>query len=120
MSYERVSFRDIPIPIAKKYIEEYIEMLRKLGLEEGSVAQSMLEYVSQFTKCDPDKAEELYEKLVKDLGFREITASMIINIVPTAIDELRTLLQFEPSVPEEDVLQKVLDLLEEYCSSSES
>jgi len=117
LSYERISFRDIPIPLAKKYIEEYIETLRRYGLEEGSVTQSMYEYVSKFSKCDPERVEELYEKLVKEIGFKEVTASMIINIVPTTIDELRTLLQFEASVPDESVLSKVLELLKEYCST---
>ena len=116
MSYETVSYRDIPIPLAKKYLEEYIDTLKKHGFEVEQIVESMYEYTSTFTKCDPNRVEELFEKLTKDIGFKEVTAAMIINIVPTTIDELRTLLQFEASVPEEEVLSRVLEMLREYCT----
>jgi len=116
LSYETISFRDIPIPLAKKYLEEYIELLKRSGLSVEQIVESMYDYASAFTKCDPDRVGELFEKLTKDIGFKEVTAAMIINIVPTVVDELRTLLQFEASVPEEEVLTKVIEMLKEYCT----
>ncbi len=113
MSYEIVEFHDIPIPVAKKYLEEYQETVTKYS-EVPELIRSMLEYATQVSKCDPENAEKVYRELV-NMGFKEITAAMIVNIRPRVLDELRTLLVFETEVPEEDVLKKVLELLDTYC-----
>jgi len=122
LSLEIRSYEDIPIPLAKEYIEKYLERLRELGVPDSelSTVASIHEYTSKFSKCSPNDAKEIFEVLTKEIGFKHVTAAMIINIVPTTLDELRMLLQFEPQVPEEEVLEKVLELLRERCASESS
>jgi len=119
LSLEIVSYRDVPLSIARKYIEKYLEKLRSIGVPDSELSTviSIHEYVVKFSKCQPEVAEELYGFLTNEIGFKQVTASMIINIVPTTLDELRMLLQFETSVPEEEVLQKILDVLRDKCGS---
>lgn len=117
MSYEIIEFHDIPIPLAAKFLKEYLETMTKYG-EIPELVRSMLEYATQLSKCSADNAEKAYRELI-NMGFKEITAAMIINIRPRIVDELRTLLVFESSIPDESVLKKVLEVLDTYCPLEE-
>jgi len=110
LSYEVVSYAEIPIPIVKRLLEEEIRRREKVS----NLLQSVYEHVKKLSYCSEGAAERLMEELTS-MGFKRITAAMIINIRPRVLDELRTLLVFESRVPDEDVLNRVLELLDEYC-----
>ena len=114
MPYEVVSYTEIPIPLVKKLLEEEIRRREKVP----NLLQSVYEHVKKLAYCPEEAAEKLMEELVS-MGFKRITAAMIINIRPRILDELRTLLVFESRVPDEDVLNRVLELLDKHCPLSE-
>ncbi len=110
MPLEVLEYKDVPLAMVKKIIEEE----KNKGVELPELVKLFEEYIDKVNKCDVERIEELYSKL-KELGFRSETVAMMINIRPRILDELRILLVFEPTVPDEDVLKKVLELLDEYC-----
>ncbi|MEM4513595.1 MAG: hypothetical protein QXZ41_03710 [Ignisphaera sp.] len=115
MPYQIVDYRDIPNPIAKKILEEYLSKIRSYDISV-ELAKSALEYLQLLrTLCDPNKSEILMNKLREEFKLRDTTIALIINIVPRTIDELRMLLAFETSVPEEDIQRRILEIVKEYC-----
>jgi len=119
LSYVILEEHSIPNALAKKILKEYMEMLSRLGfsVDDNPTLRKVLEYLDRVVKCPEDSAEELFEKL-KMYGLKEETASMILNVVPTSVDELRTLLFLESRVPEENVLDEIVKLVSEHCTSS--
>lgn len=113
MSYEILEFHDVPAPIAKKLLEEFVSQISQRE-RIPDIIQSMLEYTKTISKCDSEKAEQLYSEL-KKMNLKEVTIAMIINIRPKIVDELRTLLIFEDRIPDEEVLKEIIDLLDKYC-----
>jgi len=119
LSYVILEEHSIPNALAKKFLEEYVEMLSRMGfnVDESPTLRKVLEYLDRVVNCPEDSAEELFEKL-KMHGLKEETAAMILNVVPTSVDELRTLLFLESRVPEENVLDEIVKLVSERCTSS--
>ncbi len=116
MSYEILEYRDIPNPLAKKILEEYIERISSKDIVPELIRVTY-EYLSNSTKCDIDKSEKLYNEL-KTFNLKELTISLIINLLPKTIDELKFVVAtFEERVPDEEVLNKILDLTSQYCRS---
>uniref|UniRef100_A0A7C4D155 DNA-directed RNA polymerase subunit Rpo4 n=1 Tax=Ignisphaera aggregans TaxID=334771 RepID=A0A7C4D155_9CREN len=113
LPYRILGYRDIPNSIAKKILEEYLSKLHAVDVV-AEPARSALEYLQIVSKCDPEKAEELIEKL-QLMKLKDITIALILNICPSTLDELRMLLAFETVTPEETELNKILDLVKEYC-----
>ncbi|MEM1682874.1 MAG: RNA polymerase Rpb4 family protein [Ignisphaera sp.] len=113
MPYRILGYRDIPNSIAKKILEEYLSKLHAVDVV-AEPARSALEYLQIVSKCDPEKAKELIEKL-QLMKLKDITIALILNICPSTLDELRMLLAFETVTPEETELNKILDLVKEYC-----
>lgn len=113
LSYRVLSYRDIPNPLAKKILEEYLAKLRAKDIV-AEPARSALEYLQTVTKCNSDRIEELVEKL-QAMKLKDITISLIINVYPRTIDELKMLLAFEPTIVEEVELNNILELIREYC-----
>ncbi|MDK6029504.1 hypothetical protein QPL79_09020 [Ignisphaera sp. 4213-co] len=111
MSYEIIEYHDIPNSLAKKILEKYVANLRG-GVSE--IVKVTLEYLDKVEKCDYEKIDYMYNEL-KKLGFKEVTISMILNIVPKSIDELRTLLVFEEKIPDDDVLKTIIDMILNNC-----
>jgi len=115
MVYEVLEFHDIPHAVAKKLLEKYSQ---KLGGNISELARVVMEYLDKVVRCNENDVEELYNEL-KKYGFKEVTTSMILNIIPQSIDELRTLMVFEESIPDENVLKNVVDMINERCGKRE-
>lgn len=114
MPYQVLDYKDIPNPIAKKILEEYLSKLRNIDVI-AEPARSALEYLQTLsTMCDYNRARELMSKL-QEFKLKDITISLIINIAPKTIDELRMLLSFETVIPDENILNNILWLVKEYC-----
>jgi DNA-directed RNA polymerase subunit F len=115
LPYKIIDYRDIPNPIAKKLLEEYLAKVKSYDISLEP-ARSALEYLQTLTTmCNPDKAEELMNILKNEFRLRDTSISLIINILPKTIDELRMLLAFETTIPEEDALHKILELVKVFC-----
>jgi DNA-directed RNA polymerase subunit F len=100
--------RDIPLAVALKKLRES----EAKGLPIKGIAKRTMELAMALARCD--SAEELYSKLL-ELGLNGLTASMIVDVAPRNLDELRVLLNFEPTNVPEEVRLKVLELVSTYC-----
>ena len=74
--------------------------------------------MNRVTRCDEDVVEALYNDL-KSYGLKEVTISMILNILPQSVDELRTLLVFEEKVPDENILKEIVEKISQQCSKKQ-
>jgi len=103
-----INYRNIPYDTVAKLIKELIEK----NVELDQLTMRVNEYVNKFNKCR--NAEELVNEL-KNLGLLEITSVMVANVAPKTLDELKSLMNFEPNVPSEDKLEKVIELIKSKC-----
>lgn len=107
MSKREVSETPLTLPQVKKLLE---------GIGEENLDQFQrrtLDYVSKFSKADPDKAEELVQVLIKEYEIGEAEAIQIINCMPETVDELRVFLAGGRKIIETSKLKAIVDLLNE-------
>lgn len=113
MPYDITEFHDIPNVIARKILKEYIERVSSHDIVT-ELARSTMDYLDRVSKCDDGAVEHIY-KMLKDFKLKDITASMLLNIAPRSLDELKTLLTFEETVPDDATLNKILELISKSC-----
>lgn len=105
--------RYVPNPVAKKMLES-LEGLR----EENPVVARTYEYVSRFSKCGAEEAEEAYARLV-EAGFTGFAAAMLINILPSTLEEAIAILGTVDGGYDEEVVRRGLEILQELCRPAE-
>ena len=107
MSQREVSESRLTLPQVKKVLES-------IGEENlDQFQRRTLDYVKKFAKADPEKAEELLQKLVKEYEIDESEAIQIINCMPETVDELRVFLAGGRKIIETAKLQSIVELLNE-------
>ncbi len=97
--------RPMPITIAKRVLEN-------LNRELNQFQRRTLEYATTFSKIEPDKAEELAEKLTKQLDINVGEAVQIVNAMPETSEELRVFIP-RHKVIEASKLKAALTLMDE-------
>ncbi|MCS7110772.1 MAG: hypothetical protein N3D82_05420 [Ignisphaera sp.] len=113
MPYEITEFHDIPNALAKRILKEYIERVSSYDIIPELI-RSTMDYLDRTSKCD-DKAVEYIYEMLKNLKLKDTTISMILNILPRNLDELRILLTFEETIPDDSILNKILDAINQNC-----
>ena len=104
---ERSKRKPLNLPQVKKVLES-------IGEENlDQFQRRTLDYVSKFSKVDPEKAEELLQKLVKEYEIDEAEAVQIINCMPETVDELRVFLAGGRKIIETAKLHTIVELLNE-------
>jgi DNA-directed RNA polymerase subunit F len=107
MSKREISESRLTLPQVKK-------VLQTIGEENlDQFQRRTLDYVSKFSKVDPEKAEELLQKLVKEYELNEPEAVQILNCLPETVDELRVFLAGGRKIIETQKLNQIVDLLNE-------
>ncbi len=107
MSKREVSENRLTLPQVKKVLET-------IGEENlDQFQRRTLDYVSKFSKAEPEKAEELLQKLVKEYELDEAEAVQIINCMPETVDELRVFLAGGKKIIETAKLGQIVELLNE-------
>lgn len=101
--------RNIPLVLALKKLLES----EKRGLIVKGLAKRTMELAEALKKCDDP--EKLYEELTR-LGLADLTASMIVDIAPRSQDEVKILLNFEPSGIGDELVTRIVDLVSNHCS----
>lgn len=97
------------------------KVAERMHSETGTLSlliSRVLEYLAKNHKVPPEKAEELRSYL-SSKGLREETIIILMNICPSTLDELRYLMEFEKTLPEQSILEEILSKLNEYCSSGQ-
>ena len=86
MSKREVSESRLTLPQVKKILET-------IGEENlDQFQRRTFDYVSKFSKAEPETAEDLLQKLVKEYELDEAEAVQIINCMPETVDKLRVFL----------------------------
>jgi DNA-directed RNA polymerase subunit F len=107
MSKREVSESRLTLPQVKKVLET-------IGEENlDQFQRRTLDYVSKFSKAEPEKAEELLQKLTKEYELDEAEAVQIINCMPETVDELRVFLAGGKKIIEASKLKQIVELLSE-------
>jgi len=96
---------EVTLPQVKKLLEQ-----RQKEGELSYLQRLTYDYTVKFSKLSPEKAEGLLKRL-KEEGISPTAASQIVNIMPTSVDELRTIFAGEskPVLPSE--LEKILSVV---------
>ncbi len=107
MSKREISESRLTLPQVKKVLES-------VGEENlDQLQRRTLDYVKKFSKVDPEKAEELLQKLIKEYEIDEAEAIQIINCLPETVDELRIFLAGGRKIIETSKLKSIIELLNE-------
>jgi DNA-directed RNA polymerase subunit F len=107
MSKREVSESRLTLPQVKKVLET-------IGEENlDQFQRRTLDYVSKFSKAEPEKAEELLQILLKEYELDEAEAVQIINCMPETVDELRVFLAGGKKIIDATKLNQIVELLNE-------
>ncbi|NWF94938.1 MAG: hypothetical protein HXY34_02245 [Candidatus Thorarchaeota archaeon] len=106
MPKETLGEEEIPLPIVKK-------LLAKRSKEgEVSFQQTItLDHASAFSKMTPAVATKVIEKLMKSYNLTRGQAVQIVNISPTTIEELRTLIDARSANLTDEQMSEIVDLV---------
>ncbi len=107
MSKREVGENRLTLPQVKKVLES-------IGEENlDQFQRRTLDYASKFSKAEPEIAEELLQKLVKEYELDEAEAVQIINCMPETVDELRVFLAGGKKIIEAQKLTQIVNMLNE-------
>ena len=77
------------------------------------------EYLGDVSVGEAQKASEIREKLISELGIDEVVAANIVSICPKSPGEVRSILTSKETTKElaykEDLVKKILELMNELC-----
>jgi DNA-directed RNA polymerase subunit F len=107
MEKKDIKEKTLTLPQAKKLLE---------SMDEENLDQFQrrtLDYLSKFSKTDPEAAERLVEKLVAEFDLEEGEAVQIVNCMPKSVEELRVFLAGGRKIVETSKLEAIVDLLDE-------
>jgi len=108
MSRKPLRERSLTLPEVKKLLES-------IGEEKlDQFQRRSLDYVSKFSRVEPDKAETLLKALIEKFGLEEEEAIQVVNSMPESIEEIRVFLAGGRKIVEMSKLQQILNLLDEY------
>ena len=106
MPKEIISEEEVTLPQVKKLLAQRA----KEG--ELSFQQSItLEHASTFSKMAPAVATKLVERLIKSFEINRAQAVQIVNISPTTIEELRSILDAKSTNLSDDQMIEIVDLV---------
>ncbi len=106
MPREIISEEEVTLPMVKK-------ILSKRSKEgELSFQQTItLEHASFFSKMAPAVSVKLVERLIKGYEITRAQAVQIVNIAPTTLEEIRTILDARSTELTEEQLIEIVDLV---------
>ncbi|MEJ2296731.1 MAG: hypothetical protein P8Y23_18445 [Candidatus Lokiarchaeota archaeon] len=117
MSGRKVSEKSVSIPEVKKIMERVKEKIEEIDSEEGlsHFQEITFNYVNKFAKIDEKSAQKIMKFLTEKYEIEDVYAINVINITPTTVPELRTILEksFIGKTLNDDQLQDLLYQIEE-------
>jgi len=100
--------QSLTVPQVKK-------MLETIGEEHlDQFQRRSLDYATKFSKVEPQAAEELVAKLIKEFGLEEEEAVQVVNCMPESVEEIRVFLAGGRRIMETSKLEQILASLDEY------
>lgn len=113
---EIIEARHVPIPVAKEILEKLKESMGEEA--DNPIINNVYEYLARFSKCSPDAAKEAMEKL-REIGFSEFAAAMLVNLVPREVEEAKALLGNIDGGYEDEKIEKAVEVLSSLCGGEE-
>jgi DNA-directed RNA polymerase subunit F len=108
MSKKDTTEKMLTLPEVKKVLES-------MGEENlDQLQRRAFDYVSKFSKTDPEAAEKLVQRLVTEFGLEELEAVQVVNCMPKSIDELRVFLAGGRKIIDASMLKTIVNLLDEH------
>jgi len=108
MSRKEATEKMLTLPEVKRILES-------MGEENlDQLQRRTFDYISKFTKTDPEAAEKLVQKLVTEFGLEELEAVQVVNCMPKSIDELRVFLAGGRKIIDASTLKTIINLLDEH------
>lgn len=108
MSQKETTEKMLTLPEVKKILES-------MGEENlDQLQRRTFDYISKFTKTDPEAAEKLVQRLVTEFGLEEFEAVQVVNCMPKSIDELRVFLAGGRKIIDASMLKTIINLLDEH------
>ncbi len=102
-------------------IPEVKELLSSKKQELTPLQTRVYNYAASFSKLSPDAAKKLISKLIENHGLQRVEACQIVNICPTTIEELRTILSgykrlVSTILFSDEKLNEILQLIKQYLA----
>lgn len=111
MPKEIISEEEVTLPRVKKLLSQR----SKEG--ELSFQQNItLEHASSFSKMAPAVADKLVERLIKTFGVTRGQAVQVVNIAPTTVEELRTILDARSTDLSDEQITEIVDIVKKTTS----
>jgi DNA-directed RNA polymerase subunit F len=108
MSRKEATEKMLTLPEVKRILES-------MGEENlDQLQRRTFDYISKFTKTDPEAAEKLVQKLVTEFALEELEAVQVVNCMPKSIDELRVFLAGGRKIIDASTLKTIINLLDEH------
>jgi DNA-directed RNA polymerase subunit F len=99
----------------KLTLPEVKKLLEQIGEENlDQLQRRTFDYVSKFSKAEPESAVKLVEKLVTELGLEEEEAVQVVNCMPATVDELRVFLAGGRKIIDASILKTIVSLVNEH------
>jgi len=96
------------------------EVLEKVNIEEADQIQKRtIDYLIKFTKTDIKTAVKIKERLVNEAGLTEEEAIEVVNILPTSVGELNTLIAGWRKIFSTEKKNLILSIINEEKSKGE-
>ncbi len=96
------------------------EILEKVNIEEADQIQKRtIDYLIKFTKVDSKIAQRIKERLIKEVELTEEEAIEVINILPSSIMELNTIIAGWKKIFPTEKKNLILNILNEEKSKGE-
>ena len=90
------------------------EILEKIDVEKADQIQKRtLDYVSKFSKTEPEKARNMRERLIKDCSLTDEEATELINIMPKSVEEIRVFTSGWKKLLSTEVVEKIIKIVSE-------
>jgi len=105
---------DVSNPEALRLLEDIVT---KYGLE-SQVVNITLDYLRRYSKVKPEDAQALIKELTEKYGLARITAIQVVNIMPSTIEELQSIISVEKRPFKDEDLREMINLLNSYRSKS--
>ena len=108
MPREIVKEEELTLPQVKKLLEE-----RAAGGELSYIQRLTFDYATKFMKISAKDALELLNRLKAD-GISPFIATQIVNIMPSTVEELRTIFAGEGKPMLQSELEKILSVINSF------
>ncbi len=105
---------DVSNPEALRLLEDIVT---KYGLE-SQVVNITLDYLRKYSKVKPEDAQALIKELTEKYGLARITAIQVVNIMPSTVEELQSIISVEKRPFKDEDLREMINLLNSYRSKS--